>query len=204
MMPGPCHRRRRTDAGFTLLEMLVVLIVAGMALTLGFQALGQWQRAQQSVASAGHDARNAGLLESWLRECIGGLSASDTTPFKGDKQSLGGASLNPITADSGRFTPFHWLLERGKNAEWRLAIDENGEAFSIPLTDVGDAWFTYYDKDGTPHAQWPPALGLQAPLPAGVSLNLQAAAGTRADVVWLFRVRGPLEPLNIPFEMDRE
>ena len=37
---------RRHARGLTLLEMLVVLMIAGMALAIGFQSLGQWRRAR--------------------------------------------------------------------------------------------------------------------------------------------------------------
>ena len=41
---------RRRARGMTLLEMLVVLGIAAMALTLGFQSLGQWRRADIAIS----------------------------------------------------------------------------------------------------------------------------------------------------------
>ena len=35
--------------GLTLLEMMVVLLIAGMAVALGFQSLGQWRRANAAI-----------------------------------------------------------------------------------------------------------------------------------------------------------
>ena len=62
-------------SGLTLLEMMVVLMIASMALALGFQSLGQWRRASTAIATLGSATRHSTLTESWLRESLRGLVA---------------------------------------------------------------------------------------------------------------------------------
>ena len=60
-------------AGFTLLEMLVVLLIAGMALALTTQALGQYQRAHSRAIACVDDLLEQRCIERrapWMSEWI--------------------------------------------------------------------------------------------------------------------------------------
>ena len=50
--------------GLTLLEMMVVLLIAGMAITLAFQSLGQWRRANAAISSISGATQQTTLTES--------------------------------------------------------------------------------------------------------------------------------------------
>ena len=51
----------RGQNGLTLLEMLVVLLIASMAISLGYQSLGQWQRANAAISNISGATQQATL-----------------------------------------------------------------------------------------------------------------------------------------------
>ena len=65
----------RLARGFTLLEMLVVLLIAGMALALTSQALSQYRRAHERVSASTQGGREYRMAERWFRDSVSGLYA---------------------------------------------------------------------------------------------------------------------------------
>ena len=82
-------RRPARQLGLTLLEMMVVLLIAGMAVALGFQSLGQWRRANAAISSVSGAIQQTTLTESWLTDSLRGLipamvsAATVVAPAKG-------------------------------------------------------------------------------------------------------------------------
>ena len=190
--------------GFTLIEMLVVLLISGMALTLGFQALDQWRQAQASISSAGGDIREMALTESWLRDEAQGLIALDDSPLKGTRDGMSGVTLNPLLGLQGGATPFEWKLTHMGNGQAPvLEVREDGHLLALALPEGGEARLSYYAKDGKEHSEWPPRLGLQEHIPAMIVLTMKSKTGDR-DVAWGFRIIGPADPVRLPFEMGQD
>ena len=90
------RRRRHSSRGFTLLEMLVVLLVAGMALVLTSQALGQYQRAHTRAIASERTGREQRLGEAWFRASVRGLHAvGGDAAFAGTAEGFEGVTLAP-------------------------------------------------------------------------------------------------------------
>src|ERR1700691_6213519 len=90
------------SAGFTLIEMLVVLLIVGMTTTLLFQMLSQTIRMQRYAGIQIADTRQGAMEADWFRQLVNGLQpdyvgAKDV--FKGTSRKLAGLSNNPLTAD---------------------------------------------------------------------------------------------------------
>jgi hypothetical protein len=61
----------------------------------------------------------------------------------------------------------------------------------------------YLDHEGKPHSQWPPTLGLHAPLPAAIGMDyIATGAGQRR--LWLASIAGPAKSEPIPFELETD
>lgn len=193
---------RRLARGLTLLEMIVVLLIASMALALGFQSLGQWRRAEGSITQMGGALRAAGLTASWWRESIRGLLPVKALPFSGARQEVSGITLAPVLESPGASMPVTWTLQPGSDGNIALLLREGEKTLALPLPDATEAHFMFIDKDGKPHAQWPPALGMQEDLPSTVAL-VQTLAGGRQRV-WAASVSGSLKPLALPFELEQD
>lgn len=187
--------------GMTLLEMLVVLMIAGMALALGFQSLGQWRRAETAITGLSGQARQVALTQAWVTDSLRSLVPVESAPFSGSASELRGTSINAVLASRGGNTDVHWSLSSGTSGEV-LTLVENGQTLSIPLADTRSAVFSYVDPEGKPHDRWPPALGVADNLPAAITLQLTAHDGSVR--LWAAAIAGMRNPLPLYFEPEVE
>ncbi len=94
----------RQQDGLTLLEMLVVLLIAGMAIALGFQSLGQWRRANASISSISGATQQTTLTEAWLESSLRSLIPLKEVEFQGTGDRLSGISVQPVQSHQGGAT----------------------------------------------------------------------------------------------------
>ena len=188
---------RYPQLGLTLLEMMVVLMIASMAVALGFQSLGQWQRANTAIAGAGGDIQQAMLTEAWLKSSINSLIPIEGDTFQGSPVAFEGVTLQPVFAHQGGATPIRWSLTTAPRGP-TLTLLEHGKSFSLPLPSATSAKFQYLDRDGKTHDRWPPKTAAQDYLPHAVTL-LQAGAD-RPTTVWVMSVAGSKNLVVTPFE----
>ena len=88
--------------GFTLLEMLVVLLIAGIALALASQALGQYQRAHTRAIASERLGREQRLSELWFRDSVRGLFPAATTAEARGSVRLVFADISAVPAGAGQ------------------------------------------------------------------------------------------------------
>jgi len=213
-------RSDRAD-GFTLLEMLVVLLIAGMALALTTQALGQYQRAQTRAVANERAGREYRLSEAWFRDSVRGLypaapkDAQATRPttklgmgggapvFEGTAEGFRGVTLAPVLAGQGVPVLQVWRSVRDRNGVTRLELEEEGKTLQLSLPRARDLRLHYVDPEGKLHEQWPPKLGVWKQLPEAVLLELIPEAGGTGGALIASAVLGPRDPLN-PMETAYE
>ena len=207
------------SAGFTLVEMLVALLIAGMALALTTQALGQYQRAHTRAIASERIGREYRLSESWFRESVRGLlpAAPDTAgrgravtgvgmaetaaPFQGDGTGFAGITLSPVLAGQGVPVLQQWQVKTD-GARTRLQVTESGQVLQMILPQASAMRLHYVDRAGDLHDTWPPELGQWPQLPAAVVFELQPAA-TGPGLLVAAAVLGPADPLG-PIESAYE
>lgn len=194
-------RRLRAQAGLTLLEMIVVLMIAAMALTLGFQSLTQWQRSDAAIAGVTGDLRQAKLVESWLRGAVRGLVPVEEQPFEGEPTGWSGLTLGAVLSSQGGSTTQAWRV-LDATGEVALELTEFGRASVFPLPGVISARFAYLDPEGGTHDRWPPALGTGSNLPSAVALEL-VFEDSRTQW-WATAIGGAADPVYLPFEMEQD
>lgn len=187
--------------GLTLLEMMVVLLIGGMAIALGFQSLAQWRRANVAMSHIGNAVQQTGLIESWFQETVRGLAPIPETPFKGEAQSLEGNTTQPVQMHQGGTTRFTWSIENS-NDETRLTVNEEGKTFQTRMSGVTSAKFSFIDADGKIHDQWPPKLGLHKDLPLIVTMTIELDSGRSQQ--WAAAVSGARMPYYSPFQLETE
>lgn len=194
----------RRPRGFTVVEMLVVLIIISMALTLGFQSLGQWQIAEATLDRMSATTRARALVSVWWSDSVRGLTAVDERPFRGDARSLDGLTLAPVFGQSGTMTPTRWSLVDDPETGLSLQLDEHGRSRLFALGGASEARFRYLSAEGEASDTWPSeGLGLEGTnLPAYVELLLRDASG-REDA-WIAHVIGPLEQPYRLMQFDDE
>lgn len=210
-------------AGFTLLEMLVVLLIAGMALALTSQALTQYRRAHERVSASTQGGREYRLAERWFRDSASGLYAAgdpldpdpqafrpadaslpgDVPMFEGNARGFSGFTLLPVLAGQGIPTMQHWAIVPGSSGNEALELDEEGRRLMLPFPEAGQLRLHYLDADGVLHVEWPPVPIASGDdpwpqLPAAIALEL--GSGT----VIVAAVTGPKDPKVIPYEPPTE
>jgi prepilin-type N-terminal cleavage/methylation domain-containing protein len=95
--------RRRTDAGFTLIEMIVVLVVLGMAMAAIFPAIGNMLRSGARASSMSQAASEADIAASLLLSDVKKAVGSRGTGERTDTASVGAtaATIPSLSMDGG-------------------------------------------------------------------------------------------------------
>jgi prepilin-type N-terminal cleavage/methylation domain-containing protein len=162
--------------GFTLVEMLVTLVVAGLVSTLLWQALAQVARLETQLAGSRAFASGDALRRAWLEQALAGVM---TAPQGAAQRFSGGeATLQALTTQPpwpGSSGPEWMTLElRPEGDTTALAVrrpGQDGETPALPLWRwPGSGRFEYLDANGRWLPQWPPALGTAPALPRAVRL----------------------------------
>jgi general secretion pathway protein J len=206
--------------GFTLLEMLVVLLIAGIALALSSQALGQYQRAHTRAIASERLGREQRLSEHWFRDSVRGLfpaaasadaratlrfgmDESSAPAFHGDADGFEGVTLAPVFGQQGTSATQSWRIVRAPGTAV-LQLDESGRTVALNLPRARDMRFHYLGADGKLEDRWPPRLGTPAQLPEAVLLELVPQADGTGGGLVAAAILGPRDPPLVPYEYAPE
>ena len=182
--------------GFTLLEVLVVLIIVSMVSGIVFQAFEITLRLNRRFGLEQANSQQGAMLADWFRQSIRGLQPDYTegkSIFKGGEKRISGLSTNTLAADYGVPAALVWELafdpDRGETSLRYGTGDNSAPLISWPGTA---GRFVYFDAKGEAHDSWPPPLGMWPQLPAAI--RLEAARGSEPYVI----VATPLGPARRP------
>lgn len=182
--------------GFTLIEVLVVLIIVGMVSGIVFQALQNAFQLQSRFGAELTTAQQGQMATDWYRQSVQGLypeHASGTARFEGDANRFSGLSTRPLSDDFGAPTPVTWQIEAQDADGVRiLSYRDSGDTTRVLALHGEQARFVYFDHEQKPHDRWPPPLGKFAQLPTHIVLDVRGPAGHEAIVAT------PMGPLNAP------
>ena len=201
--------------GFTLLEMLVVLLISGMALALTTQALVCARWYWPSAIASERAGREYRLSESWFRNSVRGLypaaseedlsrrskavlgGDAEVILFEGESDGFTGVTLAPVLAGQGVPTSQEWRIKREADGIDRLTLVEHGETLTLSLPRSEGLQLHYLDPEGKLHDRWPPRLGIWKQLPEAVVLQMTPnAAGSGTGILIASAVMGPRNPLK--------
>lgn len=184
------------QAGFTLIEMLVVLIIVGMVSGVLFQALERAYRLQDRFGTELFNAQQGQMAADWYRQTVQGLHpdySDGRNIFHGEGREYSGLSSNPLSGEYGAPTPITWKIRNNQqNGTIELVYFEGKQEAPILSWRGNQARFIYLDEQQTPHDSWPPPLGLSAQLPKQIQLVAQNA-GEPVSIV--ATPLGPATPL---------
>lgn len=136
------------DAGYTLVEMLVALVLVGLVMTGA--ATGARVVAQTETRITNGRAVLASL-RGFEREAVAGLAGAD----------LADPRLGPVSGDGGRFA---FPCGLGEQCVWTLVGGEarlrrGGAERVVALRGLTAPGLRYLDGTGTSHAAWPAGEG---------------------------------------------
>jgi general secretion pathway protein J len=189
----------RTQTGFTLVEMLVVLLMVGMVSGLLFDGAAQLMAMQARLERQLTRLRGEALRADWLRQVVQGLQpdyADGKQIFKGSPRGFSGLTTNPLSASYGALQPFAvTLTHEAADDSMRLSYGSGSKATVLMSWPGGRGRLSYMDDLGKTHEAWPPRLGLWPQLPRAITLE-----GERDGAPWLIAAAhfGPTWPIPRP------
>jgi prepilin-type N-terminal cleavage/methylation domain-containing protein len=145
--------------GFTLFEVLVVLVITGMVGAILTQGFGIVLSTRLSVADAIGNMQGVVLRQSIITEPLRGIVPDESKtpiPFKGQPRMLSGRTVRGLLSPPGVPTIFTLTLESASGGT-KLVYEEAG----MPKTDIA-YWpgrtpsFKYRDFNGAWLDVWPP------------------------------------------------
>ena len=192
--------------GFTLLEMLVVLVITALLGTLLLYGITHVLQIRGRLLEHLHAGQRGMLPEHWFRSTVQGLipdypptahpdffQAAEPKVFYGKPRTLGGLTLAALDGAGGVPLPFVWKLTESAGRTRLEYENSRGEIWPV-LEWEGDAGrFEYLDPERKRHPEWPPKLGeAQAQLPAAVLCYGRTRRGQ--VFVWLSVIAGRKDP----------
>jgi prepilin-type N-terminal cleavage/methylation domain-containing protein len=173
-----CH----ADAGFTLLELLVTLVLVGLVTTLLAQttwmSFDLLQRAREQTADIGRHQ----MQMEWFRAAVEGLqpdSEGGRAKFRGTPRGFLGLTIAAPADAEGAIRTVQWEIMYDRQAN-RSALQATVAPAEKPITllewDGPSGAFEYLDDDGRRYDAWPPPFGARLPqLPRGIALSMGSA-----------------------------
>jgi prepilin-type N-terminal cleavage/methylation domain-containing protein len=184
------------NRGFTLVEMLVVLIIVGMTTTLLFQMLSQTVRMQRVAGIQIADTRQGAMEADWLRQVVNGLQPDyidGKNIFKGTARKITGLSDNPLTADYGAPEVINLELVFDPDSGFtRLFYGKPADGTVLMAWKNDTGRFVFADANGDTHDTWPPPLNKWPQLPGSIRLEFEQDDVPRVIVA---TPKGPPEPM---------
>ena len=193
-------RGRARLSGFTLVEILVVLVIVGLVSSILLQALDQVYRLQGRFGLQLAQSQQGAMYTDWFRQVVQGLQTDfpdGKEKFKGNETQFEGVTTSPLSTNYG--APSKIALElRYDSAENLTRLQYTERERKTDLYSWGGkkaGRFVYVDQKGERHESWPPPLGLWPQLPSTILLQSQR----NAEPLLLAAVpRGSPEPKTRP------
>lgn len=172
-------------SGLTLLELLVVLVLASLLGMLVIQGTGFFLGRYATVADVGRAAAQAALQQRWFVSTVQGMvpSLRGNRRFKGEGEAFEGLTLRPLATQSGRPARVRWFIDTDNEGSSIVAYAEEGDVewtvLTLPDLDVS---FQYADSVGRWHDHWPLDVRSRQAIPNTVRL-----VSSLGRTIWIAR-----------------
>lgn len=198
--------------GFTLLEMMVVLVIVSLISVLLMQGFGFVVGLQERIRTQLVKVQNIELKEQWFRLVVRSIIREEregNPSFKGETDRFAGTSIQPLGQQIGTPTSIEWLIKYNGEISILYYVESDSEPIKIMAWRNSEQVFRYLDESGNLYDSWPPdaleGIGKYStssvedesyPLPEGVFL-----LDTKAEqkYFWYVSISDNTEPLpDIP------
>ncbi|MFL2770092.1 MAG: type II secretion system protein J [Rhodospirillaceae bacterium] len=152
---------RSSCRGFTLLEVVVVLMISGLISVILMQGLSLVLESRLRVAGAIDNLSRTGIQASIMTSPLRGLLpdyADGPDVFFGDKQRIRGLTLTPLQGTAGAPTGFGMILDYNVvDNDTVLTYYERGyDPLVIARWEGNQGAFSYRGRTGDWAEAWPP------------------------------------------------
>ncbi|MEY3220943.1 MAG: hypothetical protein RIT27_2300 [Pseudomonadota bacterium] len=216
----------KQNNGFTLLEVLVVLVLLSLISALAFEILGQTASLRGQFLETLDELQQGVIREHWFRSSVSAL-ISDYPPeegvgvvfqtrksqtFQGKETEFSGLTLSALDNDIGIPTAFGWQLVF-ENNETILRYKNSEEQWWEVMRWIGnEGFFSYQAKDGSWHKTFPlpetkapnnldeisaMIMALEKPAQLPRTILLQVKKNNE-PFMWMVRISGKDKPNDDP------
>jgi prepilin-type N-terminal cleavage/methylation domain-containing protein len=150
----------QAQAGFTLVEVLVTLVLMGIVAAIVFGSLGQVLDARSRLRPYLDQSEETTLVASWFRQTVQALIADYDTGknrFAASATGFSGLTASPLIGPSGTPTAFRWVLQYdpGRDVTVLEYAENPSNILQIARWNGHDAVFSYYGQDQQWRRSWP-------------------------------------------------
>jgi general secretion pathway protein J len=191
------HLRKRshkpTTRGFTLLEMLVVLVLVGLLSTLLLQGFFYILHLRAGLLVQLSDLQYGSLQEHWFRSTTAATVADygdGKSIFRGNEHEFSGLTIAPLEASIGVLAPYAWELQYKEGMTTLRYRKGDGDYWEVATWLGEHGSFRYMDTSGKWYNQWPPQFfsnNIPAQLPAIILLQGQRR---QTPTTWIVQLTG--------------
>ena len=175
--------RRVAQQGFTLLEVLVVLMITSLVSGILFQSLGTVLAVRSTVASTVLNLRDLVLQRNIIMDPIRGIIPDHirgTHKFQGDSHAMTGLTIRPLGESAGAPRPFQLAFQYDASSNVTRLVYQGDAAAGPQLVATwpgNSGRFLYGDITGEWREIWPPPNStpqntVQTPWLVGVQTGL--------------------------------
>lgn len=180
--------------GFTLLEVIVVLVILGLITTLLMQGLFLILHLRLGFLDQMDRQRVAAMQSSWIREVCGALTP-DTKDglwiFQGTSDGLRGLTLSTLTGEAGVPRPITIRIIPGHGVVILNYQEADGPTMELGRWPGTKGNLSYLDTQGRWLPQWPPGNEPANQIPEAIRL---AVEGNEEPRVWSIPLNGRRNP----------
>lgn len=178
--------------GFTLLEVLVVLVIVSLISGLLFQGLLYVLHLRSQALVQLSDLQQGRLQEAWFRTTLEAIITDyedGKNRFQGNSHEFSGLTMASLDNIIGVPVTFAWQIQNKDGRNTLRYRNSRGEYWDIlSWSDERLAEFRYMAEDGEWHSQWPPPSGLKViQLP---SIILFSAKRHLFPITWIVKLPG--------------
>lgn len=195
--------------GFTLLEMLVVLLITSLISMLLMQGLGLVLHLRSQFINQIDDLQIGAVQEYWFRSSSGALfPGDDKSIFNGETEEFYGLTLAAINADIGQPLLFKWEIIRESEINklyYYPSLSTNKpnepvERWLIMHWTGIKGGFQYMDAEGNWHNSWQKQEFSQqrSQLPQAILFTAQRR---QYPIQWLVKVMGVKDQPDLSSEL---
>jgi prepilin-type N-terminal cleavage/methylation domain-containing protein len=149
------------QAGFTLVEVLVTLVLLSMVVAIVLGSLGQVLDARSRLRPYLDQSEQTTLAASWFRQTVQALIADYDTgknKFAATANAFSGLTASPLAGPPGTPTAFRWALKYDPAADVTVLeyAEKPSNTIQIARWNGHEAAFSYYGQDQEWRRVWPP------------------------------------------------
>ncbi|WP_164084631.1 PulJ/GspJ family protein [Alteromonas flava] len=144
--------------GFTLLEMMVVLVLVSLITVLMMQGFSFVTGLQERIRKQLVQVQDVELREQWFRVTVRSMHRgrkSDDAQFTGDRNEFSGLTLQPLIQHLGLPTKVTWYLEPQQDKTTLFYSEVDHEPIPIMTWQNARPEFRFLDAQGELQSSWP-------------------------------------------------